>query len=64
MSDIPLWLRVFVIVVLLVLVAGVIAADIFVADYEGLSTMLTIAGLLGGALGLNEVIRRGGGGDK
>lgn len=58
--DLPLWLRVSAISLLVLTLVGNVVSDIFVKDYDGLPTTLMLGGLVGAALGIDRAIRRGG----
>jgi hypothetical protein len=58
--DLPLWFRLIVLGILVVLLAANILFDAL-TDYEGTATSLMLGGIIGTALGFNEFVRGRGG---
>lgn len=63
MRDLPLWFRIAVLTVLLVLLVGVFIADWTIDGYDASPSELALIGGISAAVGLDQ-LRRGGGNDK
>lgn len=61
MTDLPKALVAAIVALITVLFAANVIADIFVAGYSGYPTTMLLAGLVGGALGIDRMLRKGGG---
>lgn len=59
-GDIPLWFRLAVLTVLVLLLVGIFVADWTVDGYDAAPTELALIGVIGAAVGLDQ-LRRGGG---
>lgn len=62
MRDLPLWFRMAILTVLLLLLVGVFIADWTRDGYDAAPTELALIGVIGTAVGLDQL--RKGGGDK
>jgi len=56
--DLPLWFRLAVLSVLVVLLVGVFVADWTIAGYDASPAELALIGVIGAAVGLDQ-LRRG-----
>jgi len=59
MRDLPLWFRLAVLTVLLMLLVGVFVADWTIDGYDASPSELALIGVIGAAVGLDQ-LRRGG----
>lgn len=59
MRDLPLWFRLAVLTVLLLLLIGVFVADWTIDGYDASPSELALIGVIGTAVGLDQ-LRRGG----
>lgn len=56
-TDLPLWFRVTVVSILVVLLVSNVLLDIIVSDYEGQATSLMLGGIIGTTLGVDKLLR-------
>ncbi|HEY3570140.1 MAG TPA: hypothetical protein VGP73_19565 [Thermoanaerobaculia bacterium] len=61
MRDLPLWFRLAVLTVLVVLLIGIFIADWTIDGYDASPTELALIGVIGVAIGADQ-LRRGGDG--
>lgn len=59
MSDLPLWFRIGALLVLLALLVFNLVWDATHAEYEGAGATLMLGGVIGAAIGLDQ-LRKGG----
>lgn len=59
MSDLPTWFRIALLSALVLILIGVIVADIESTDYEAQALALALVGVVGTAIG-SDLLKRGG----
>lgn len=63
MHDLPLWFRIAVLSVLVVLLVGLFIVDANNPGFDASISELALIGVIGTAIGLDQ-LRKGGGGDR